>query len=328
MDNNSNREKIEWLNYWIENANKRGEKRIILLGDSVTRELRKKLSFYMHEDYAVDLLAMSYNIFDDMVLEEIKHFFQTSIYQYDVVIFQMGVHHGSHIQCADSVEDTSYYEIRCIELLRILKQYAGAVIAMASTLESDMQEGKRRISCEYKKEIEKRNKLLENAAVKLDIVFYDINEKMNYFDARFTDRFHFYEIEYENIAKHIIRDLFPDVEFVTSNQIETLQELEEKLNQYKDKKIYIYGNGIRGKRIKKYLEMQNYVFGGFIVSKGYEEVSENTVDSAQIEIADSLIIVTPIDVTVWKRLDKQKADYISIHSDIHTFLRMYIDMPL
>lgn len=328
MDNNSNRENIEWLNYWIENANKSEKKRIILLGDSVTRELRKKLGFYMSENYAVDLLAMSYNIFDDMVLEEIKHFFHTSIYQYDFVIFQMGVHHGHHIQCINSVEDAVNYEIRSIEILKILKQCAGTVIAMASTLESDIQEEKRKISCKYKNEIEKRNKLLENAALKLDIIFYDINEKMNYLKVRFTDRFHFYEIEYEKIAKHIIRDLFPDVEFVPSNQIETLQELEEKLKQYKDKKIYIYGNGIRGKRIKKYLEMQNYAFGGFIVSKGYEEVSENTVDSVQIGITDALFIVTPVDITVWKRLKRQKADYISIHSDIHTFLRMYIDMPL
>lgn len=319
MGNYRNREKIEWLNYWIEDANKSGNKRIILLGDSVTRELRKKLSFYMGEDYAVDLLAMSYNTFDDMTLEEIQHFFHTSIYQYDFIFYQMGVHHGHYIECARSVEDAVKYEMKSLELLEILKQYTSHVIAMASTLENDVLEREQ-------EEIEKRNRLLEIAASKLNINFYDVNKKMNYQTVHFTDRFHFYEREYENIAKQIISDLFPGVECVSSNQIDTLQELQEKLKQYKSKKIYIYGNGIRGKRIKKYLEMQNCVFGGFIVSKEYEETSENTIDLATIEKTEALLIVTPVNIDIWKKLEKEKFDYISIHSDIHTFLRMSMDI--
>lgn len=319
MDNYCNREKIEWLNYWIEDADKSGKKRMILLGDSVTRELRKKLSFYMGEDYAVDLLAMSYNTFDAMVLEEIKHFFQTSIYQYDFAFYQMGVHHGHFIECARSAEDAVKYKMKSLELLETLKRYASHVIAMASTLENNVLEGEQ-------KEIEKRNRLLEMAASKLNITFYDINEKMNYQTVRFTDRFHFYDREYENIAKQIVKDLFPDVACASSNQVETLWELKEKLEQYKDKKIYIYGNGIRGKRIKKYLEMQNCTFGGFIVSKEYEEVSGNTIDLAKIRKTGALLIVTPVDINIWKKLEKEKIDYISFHSDIHTFLRMSMDI--
>lgn len=41
----SKREMIEWLNYWIEDANEY-KKRMILIGDSVTRDIRKKISFY------------------------------------------------------------------------------------------------------------------------------------------------------------------------------------------------------------------------------------------------------------------------------------------
>lgn len=40
------REPIEWLNYWIEDANKY-KQRIILIGDSVTRDLRKKINFFL-----------------------------------------------------------------------------------------------------------------------------------------------------------------------------------------------------------------------------------------------------------------------------------------
>ena len=38
------RERIEWLNYWIEDANEE-KKRILLIGDSVTRGVAKKTEY-------------------------------------------------------------------------------------------------------------------------------------------------------------------------------------------------------------------------------------------------------------------------------------------
>ena len=325
MNDNNKREEIEWLNYWIEDVDVNEKKRVILLGDSVTRDLRKKLSFYMNKDYAVDLLAMSYSIFDDRVIEEIKHFFQLSTYQYDFIVYQMGVHHDHCIKCAESAEATEQFQCRTMEILHVLKQYTDNVIAMTSTLESDLCEGKRVVSNDYKREIEARDRVLDTVAEKLNIFFYDLNKRIDYSKVKFSDWSHFYEKGYEYIAEQIMADLFPDICCVSSNQVETLRELEKKLEAYRNKRVYIYGNGIRGERIRKYLQMQQYNFDGFIVSDEYEESFENVIGLIRADKDNALVIVTPEDLAVWERLEKKRFDYISLHPDINTFLRMYID---
>lgn len=320
----STRENIEWLNYWIEDADT-GKKRIILLGDSVTRDLRKKLQFYMQKKYAVDLIAMSYCILDDMVLEEIKHYFQNSPYEYECIIYQMGAHHGYHIACAESEEDAEKFAVRTLEILKCLKRYSLRVIAISSTLERCFdKEGQKLFN--HNKEIEKRNQLLEIAVQKAQITFWDLNKKMYNQVLRYLDWCHFNERCYELFARLFITEFFPEIKYISSNQMETVRELNEKLELYNGKKIYIYGNGIRGRRIRAYLCGCGYWFGGFVVSDEYKEFADQTFELDEIEKKDTLVIVTPVNIDVWEKLEQNQLDYITLHSDLNTFLRMYTDM--
>lgn len=71
----ANREKIEWFNYWIEDANQE-KKRILLIGDSVTRQYRKILNNVVAtEGYVCDLIATSHSILDEVLEKELKFFF-------------------------------------------------------------------------------------------------------------------------------------------------------------------------------------------------------------------------------------------------------------
>ncbi len=319
----SKRENIEWLNYWIEEADA-DRKRIILLGDSVTREWRKKLQLYLKTKYAVDLLAMSYSILDDMVLQEIKHYFQSSPYRYEYIIYQMGAHHGYNIACAGSEEDAERFTGRTTELLEYLKQYSLQVIAVSSTFERCFnQEGKKLFH--HNEEIVKRNQLLENVARKIKVYFFDLNKIIDNWILRYTDWCHFYEQCYEYMAGIFVADFFPDIMYIPSNQVETVRELDEKLGLYKNKKIYIYGNGIRARRLKVYLNAQGYRFDGFIVSDEYIKTANQAFSLKEIENKEALVIVTPTELEVWKRLDQNQFHYITLHEDVNTFLRMYVD---
>lgn len=311
------REMIEWLNYWIEDANI-DKMRIILLGDSVTRELRKKLNFFMRGNYAVDLIAMSYSILDDMAFEEIKHYFQTTVYNYDFIIFQIGGHHGYCIECAKSVEDTKKFEFRITEILEFLKQYSQNVIVIPITLENS--DGKNVLN--HNEEIQKRNQILKMVSKKLNLPFKDLNQKIDYKKMKYSDWCHFYEEGYEYISKLIMKEIFPDMKFALSNLIGTIQEFDIKLRNYNKKKIYIYGNGVRGNYIKKFLQKQNYRFDGFVVSDEYAG-STDTVTIHQIKKEDALFIVTPTDITIFEKLTQEKREYISLSSDIYSFLIMY-----
>lgn len=315
------RERIEWLNYWIEDANVY-KKRIILIGDSVTRDLRKKMSFYLNKNFAVDLLAMSYSILDDMVMAEIKHYFQSSVYRYEYIIYNMGAHHGYHIKCLEENQGSKEFENRTIEILSFLKKYCHSIIAVSSTLENFIDSSDMNLF-HYNDEIKERNHLLKLAAEKLHITFFNLDEKIDYRTLKYSDRCHFSDKTYENIAKTIIVQLFPEISCASANQIETLQELKEKIEQYQQKKIYVYGNGIKGNFVKMYLE--KYRFDGFIVSNEYYEISDEVFMISQIERNNALIIVTLLDANVWERLALGKYDYITLNADIYIFLRMYTE---
>lgn len=318
------REDIEWLNYWIENADSY-KKRILLLGDSVTREIRKKMQFYLKREYAVDLIAMSYCILDCMALEEIKHYFQTMPYQYKYIFYQMGAHHGYHIACAESVEDSEKFESRTAEILQFLKCYSLNVIVLSLTPERDCDlKGNQLLN--HNKEIAKRNWLIEKAAKKVKINSFNLNKKIDTCLFQYLDWCHFSEECYEKIAEILIAEFFPDIRYVSSNQIKTVRELDRKLELYEDKKIYIYGNSIRGRRIRAYLDKHGFRFDGFIVSNEYKEASDQLLDINDIENDNALVIATPVEMEVWEKLDQKKIDYITLHAEVNTFLKMDTDI--
>lgn len=312
------RERIEWLNYWIEDANE-NKKRIILLGDSVTREIRKRLNSFMGEEYAVDLIAMSYSVLDDMVVEELKHFFDRAPYCYDAIFYQMGAHHGYYLECIKSDDAVKRYADKTEEILKLLSQYSVRLIAVTPTYERSFdKEGKKVLN--HNEEITKRNQIMQAVSNHLNITFFDLNKEIDYKKVRYSDWCHFYEECYEYISKAIVERFFPEIHCVVSNRVGTIQQLDVELEHFKERKIYIYGNGVRGNCMRMYLRKKGYVFGGFIVSDKYLDLFEDVLSINQINKEEALIIVTPTDMEIWRQLEERKYDYISLNSDIYTFL--------
>lgn len=309
------RERIEWLNYWIEDANT-DKKRIILLGDSVTRELRKKLNSFMADKYAVDVIAMSYSILDDMAMEEIRHYFTKTTYQYASILYQMGAHHGYHIECAKSCSDAKRFENRTNEILTFLSKYSHHVMTVSATFEREVDPNGKNI-LHHNREIAERNEILKRVSEKLDIPYLDLNKEIDYHEIRHSDWCHFYEECYEHIAEVILKHSFKEIKCISSNRIGTFEELDKKLNSYRNKKIYIFGNGVRGKRLKMYLERRGYSFDGFIVSEQYVESSKDVFLLHELNQADTLIIVTPVDAAIWNELHRRRFDYISLNSELY-----------
>lgn len=64
---------IEWLNTWIAKANEECG-RCLLIGDSVTRNIRSKLELYLVNWLAVDLFACLYDLTDDLFWKNLEVF--------------------------------------------------------------------------------------------------------------------------------------------------------------------------------------------------------------------------------------------------------------
>lgn len=67
------REDIEWPNFWIDRANDNSSKRILLIGDSTSRMIRS--TFSKISGSPVDLLATSSALHDELFINQINAFF-------------------------------------------------------------------------------------------------------------------------------------------------------------------------------------------------------------------------------------------------------------
>lgn len=84
------REDIEWSNFWIDKANAYSSKRILLIGDSTSRIIRS--TFSRISGCPVDLLATSSALHDELFINQINAFFNQSKYKYETIFVQLGHH--------------------------------------------------------------------------------------------------------------------------------------------------------------------------------------------------------------------------------------------
>lgn len=79
------RENVEWSNTWIDNAKNFGCPRILLVGDSVSREFRSSLGKLLPK-YAVDFVGSSASIEDDLLYDVCDIFFKNKEYNYSLIL--------------------------------------------------------------------------------------------------------------------------------------------------------------------------------------------------------------------------------------------------
>ena len=89
-DNLKGREELEWSNTWIEKANENICNRILLIGDSTARMVRK--TFSQLTGRPVDLIAHSGGLHDILFVRQVEAFFTSSKYKYSTIYIQLGHH--------------------------------------------------------------------------------------------------------------------------------------------------------------------------------------------------------------------------------------------
>lgn len=191
------REKIEWVNWWIEKAHDITCKRILLIGDSVARDYRKVLNTRLREQgYVIDLLAMSHSIFDNLYLQGIKYYIEVIVaeYQYDYVIFNGGTHHGYSVSCINQENKQREYCQKLKDILKVLERINRNIITLGGTPENVTYPEARN------DEIEVRNDLLKSVSLEAGYKFVDLYERLCDKDLFMRDRYHYLEVGNEYIT--------------------------------------------------------------------------------------------------------------------------------
>lgn len=186
------RENIEWVNYWWEEANK-DRKRVLLIGDSVTRQFRGNFSKLLLEKCGMvaDLFASSASVQDVLLLKEIKNFFDTSDYVYDIIILQLGGHHGHQIHCKDNESDASLFSEGYEKMLDFLTNLNNAVCVIAGNTPEALPEQLDTLNDEKNREILFRNQIIKNLGEKRNIPYFDSYSLMIESEFQYMDFVHF-----------------------------------------------------------------------------------------------------------------------------------------
>lgn len=84
------KESTEWCNFWYDGACTQASRRILLVGDSVARQVRRRLS----EDAGcpADLFGTSAALRDRMFWDQWECFFKNGLYRYDAIFLWVGNH--------------------------------------------------------------------------------------------------------------------------------------------------------------------------------------------------------------------------------------------
>lgn len=324
MINIESREKIEWFNYWIEDANQEKE-RILLIGDSITRQYRKTLNSILSvEGYVCDIVAMSHSIADEILEKELKYFFDMFDYSYKYIIFHLGAHHGYWIECARDSDYKLVYEKKLEFLLDMISNNCDQVVTVSGTHENEDSPNKE-VAVLHNKEIDLRNCILEQISIKNKYLFLDLNLAMKKVSFRYTDWCHYERKADEYMANRIAEVILNKKKVEILNQIDSLKELNYIMDHYPY--IYVYGCGKRGLSFEKYLKLTKRKFEGYIVSEQYYQGQNGVTscsDFAQSE-KDSVVIVSPGDYQIFQDLERKKIFYKSLSERLYVYIEEYIN---
>lgn len=245
------REDVEWSNTWISKANL-DFPRCLLIGDSVTRDIRSTLEKLVADWFAVDFFGGSYDMDDDLFWNHLFCFFKSG-YKYKLIILNYGFHHGKSII---KEKERNRFKSNYRKLLRLCLQNSLYVAFMSGT--SWYKECIDYIK--YEEEIILKNNILLNLARNNHCAFFDLHKAMGNMPYRYIDHVHFERKANTFISKKIIIELFARL----FNAEWTNYRKEKETNIYKQypelaisKEIYIYGNGEKGHFL--YFLLKTYV---------------------------------------------------------------------
>ena len=316
------REQIEWLNYWIEDADEEDKKRVLLIGDSVARDYRKPLNRMLKsEGYAVDLLAMSFSIFDKKFIEEIEHFINTVGYQYQYILYNLGCHHGYSEKCKDSIDLQEDYYHNLEKIFKILERTCGSIISVSGTPENIYIDGSNN------EEIEVRNHILKLFSIDVGYKFVDLYSELKIKNFSMVDKFHYLDDGYEFIAYMLKKAMNFEGETPLANLIVNLKGLLEVLEVTDH--IYIYGNGKRGNLLDKYLKLINRNSECFIISDEFytKECNSRLLKDVQSGLRkDDIVLVTPESEKIWGQLKEMNLKYYTLGKNVYMYIEEYVNV--
>ncbi len=200
------REYAEWVDFWWEKAGDFDRRRILLIGDSITRSYRNVVQeHFKGRRIAVDKLCSSRCAGDPMLAAEMDLMTgKTNGYLYDVIHFNNGLHGV----CNDTLIPFEIYQKGIIDIVRILRrnQPQAKIVIATSTPISPRNTRDNMQLAEDNAVILERNAFLRAFAERENLVLNDlyglVAENPDFVK---SDYVHFQRESAEKIGNHVSR---------------------------------------------------------------------------------------------------------------------------
>ena len=197
------RENIEWTNTWIEACLEPNKPRILLIGDSVTRELRSEMS-KLHPEYAFDYIGTSSSFEDPCFYNILEAFFKNNYYQYKQIFCNIGAKHSWYINTAKRQDHSQRYEKNFSKFIKYVKKYTSRVIILL-TPPNRLLEDIQKWDDEKNEEIQKRNEIQSKVAKREKIITIDLYDMVIKNQYAYRDHCHFLE---RQTSQELVKNVF------------------------------------------------------------------------------------------------------------------------
>lgn len=192
----SSRENIEWLNFWFDKGNEIRDDRILLIGDSISREYRSILSVLTNKP--IDFFAGSADILDGAYWKSLDLFFSYSEYRQINAHIQIGVNGIDGVGNSVCSNDIAAWEKNYEKLVNYVLNYIPN-LTIALTTPVHRKDNILIIDDKINNEIIKRNQVAKKIAEKYKLPINDLYTLM--FNEPHRDWVHFPKDGSEKIAR-------------------------------------------------------------------------------------------------------------------------------
>ena len=195
----SARESIEWCDIWISHANETNLPRVLLIGDSITRDYYSGVEKHLEGKAYVARLATSRFVSDPVLLQEIAVVLDNT--KFDVIHFNNGMHGWQHSE--------GEYQSAFPGLLKTIRAHAPKAKLICATT-TPLKESKPADSLAASDErIGERNRIAIECVRGKDVVVDDLNAPMRGHPEYHSDNVHFnnqgIDIQARQVAAQIDR---------------------------------------------------------------------------------------------------------------------------
>lgn len=219
LNSYADKEATEWVNFWYDKANQKSDRRILLIGDSVSRQIRSTMSALLQ--CPVNLFATSAALRDSMFWNQLKCFFENGLYSYEAIFIWVGNHSRRSEDGTGYFSDYDFQRFHSdfSTLVEICRGIAPKVIIL-STLHMFIRrnankyfESIREIvgirpkeTLDYKENavVEVKNKIIEQVASEQGLLFYDIDKTLLKSKYWHKDNIHYISKSNKFVASRLI----------------------------------------------------------------------------------------------------------------------------